>query len=59
MEISLGFWSILGLIVIAAKLFKFINWPWKWILLPLWGPFVLGFIGWIIIIAGAVMMSSV
>jgi hypothetical protein len=52
-DISLGFWSILGLIIITLKLLKKINWPWKVILFPLYAPFLLAILagfGFLIII---------
>ena len=45
--------SVLSVVFIILKLFKVINWPWIWVLCPLWGPIVLtiGLFGIITIIA--------
>lgn len=33
--------SLLGIVFIVLKLIGVIDWSWWWVLLPLWGPFVL------------------
>ena len=33
---SLGFFEALALIFITLKLCKIINWPWVWVLSPIW-----------------------
>lgn len=33
---NLGFLEVLGLIFIVLKLCKVINWPWIWVLAPIW-----------------------
>ena len=38
---GVGFCSLLGLLFIALKLTGFIDWPWLWVLAPLWIPLAL------------------
>lgn len=38
---GLGFWQILGLIFIVLKLCGIIDWNWIWVLCPLWIPFAI------------------
>ena len=35
---GVGFGGLLGLIFIVLKLCKVINWPWIWVLAPIWIP---------------------
>ncbi len=37
---GLGFVEALGLLFIGLKLTGVINWPWLWVLAPLWGQLV-------------------
>lgn len=34
---GVGFFGILGIVFITLKLCGVINWPWIWVLSPLWG----------------------
>lgn len=38
---GVGFGGLLGLIFIVLKLCKVINWPWIWVLAPIWIPLAL------------------
>lgn len=38
---SIGFWSLLGLAFIVLKLTGVINWSWWYVLMPLYGGFIL------------------
>ncbi len=40
----MGFLSVLGLIFIVLKLLHVIDWPWVWVLAPIWGGFLLGIV---------------
>lgn len=35
---GIGFFSLLGVLFIGLKLTHFIDWRWRWVLAPLWGP---------------------
>lgn len=43
-SISIGFFDLLALLFIALKLVGVICWSWWWVLLPVWGPFVLAIV---------------
>lgn len=54
MKVNVGFLGLLGLLFIGLKLGSVIDWPWLWVLAPLWGPLAiwLGFIAICGLIAG-------
>ncbi len=35
---GVGFFGLLGVLFIGLKLTHFIDWRWRWVLAPLWGP---------------------
>ena len=35
---GVGFFGLLGIVFIVLKLLKVINWPWIWVLAPIWIP---------------------
>ncbi|MCI0358297.1 MAG: hypothetical protein L0211_07430 [Planctomycetaceae bacterium] len=35
---GIGFWGQLAILFITLKLCGVIQWPWVWVLAPLWGP---------------------
>jgi hypothetical protein len=39
---KMGICSVLGLIFVTLKLTGVIAWSWLWVLLPFWGPIVVG-----------------
>jgi hypothetical protein len=41
---GIGFFGLLTLLFVGLKLTHYINWPWKLVLLPMWGPFALALI---------------
>lgn len=41
---GMGFLSVLGLIFIVLKLLHVIDWPWVWVLAPIWGGSLLGIV---------------
>lgn len=41
---GMGFLSVLGCIFIVLKLLHVIDWPWVWVLAPIWGGFLLGIV---------------
>lgn len=41
---GMGFLSVLGLIFIVLKLLHVIDWAWVWVLAPIWGGFLIGFV---------------
>ena len=51
---GIGFTGLLTILFIALKLTDYIDWPWIWVLSPLWISFVIG----IIIIIGAILFVS-
>lgn len=36
--VGIGFLGVLGIAFIVLKLTGHIEWPWLWVLAPLWGP---------------------
>lgn len=38
---QIGFFGLLALLFIGAKLFGAVTWAWGWVLAPIWGPFIL------------------
>jgi len=56
---SLGggsFLSLLAIAFIVLKLCKVITWSWLWVLAPLWIPFAVAIIVFILIVLGMVCM---
>ena len=47
---GIGFFGVLGIVFIVLKLLHVIDWPWIWVLCPIWGSIALTII--ILIIAG-------
>jgi hypothetical protein len=39
---QMGFLGWLGILFIGLKLTGFINWPWLWVLAPIWIPLSIG-----------------
>jgi hypothetical protein len=59
---GIGFWGLLGIVFITLKLTGYIDWPWIWVLCPLWiGPafflVVLSVAGVCFLLAGLLGMS--
>lgn len=52
-----GFCSLLGVAFIVLKLTEVINWSWWWVLLPVYGPIILGII--LIVILGILSISTI
>lgn len=52
-----GFAGLLGLLFIGLKLTGYIDWPWIWVLAPIWGGFLLAAVIVVIAIAVAVWKS--
>ena len=38
---GIGFFGLLGIVFIVLKLIGKIDWPWIWVLAPIWGPVTL------------------
>lgn len=38
---GIGFWGLLGVAFIILKLCNVIDWPWWWVLAPIWGSFII------------------
>lgn len=45
--------GILGIVFVTLKLCGVINWPWWWVLLPFYGPFVLALI--LLVVCGGLL----
>lgn len=46
-ERGIGFVEFLGLTFIVLKLTRYIDWPWLWVLAPLWAPLMLVLFGYL------------
>lgn len=55
-NLGVSFLSLLGLLFIGLKLTGHITWSWALILLPLYGPVVLGFV--VFAILAAIVLAS-
>jgi len=40
---GIGFFGLLAIVFITLKLLGTIDWPWIWVLAPIWGPFIFAF----------------
>ena len=51
-ESGIGFCGLLTILFIGLKLTNYIDWPWLWVLSPIWIPIaiVLGFVAIVIVI---------
>lgn len=49
---GVGFLGLLSIAFIVLKLTGVISWGWAWVLLPLWGPFALLVVLFVIILLG-------
>lgn len=59
MEISIGFWGILVIVLVVLKGMGRINIKWKWIFLPIWGPIVLFLIVLIAYVLGVLALGGI
>ena len=41
---GIGFFGLLGIVFIVLKLLHKIDWPWIWVLCPIWGSIILAII---------------
>lgn len=55
---GIGFFGLLGIVFIILKLTHVINWPWVWVLAPIWGAVLLWLIIMVIILVGIIFVSS-
>jgi len=53
-----GFLTLLGLLFIGLKLGSVITWSWWWVLLPIYGPFALGFGLVALVLSGALVIGA-
>jgi len=53
-----GFLTLLGLLFIGLKLGSVISWSWWWVLLPIYGPFALGFGLVALVLSGALVIGA-
>lgn len=47
---GIGFFGLLGVVFITLKLMNVINWPWCWVLAPIWGPVAVVAIVFVIVV---------
>jgi len=45
---GIGFWGLLTIVFIILKLLGKIDWPWIWVLAPLWIGFIIGVVIFVI-----------
>lgn len=55
---GVGFGGLLTILFIALKLTGYINWPWLWVLSPLWIPLLL-FVGFFVIILICIVFAYI
>jgi hypothetical protein len=44
---GVGFYDLLALLFIGLKLTDYIDWPWLWVLSPIWLPLLIVVVMWI------------
>ena len=54
---GIGFFGLLGIAFIVLKLIGIIDWPWLWVLAPIWGSAAIVILALIIIVIVAVVKS--
>ena len=47
---GIGFWGVLAILFIALKLIGVINWPWVWVLAPIWIGVVIAIIAIVVLV---------
>lgn len=55
---GIGFLGLLTILFIALKLMGYIAWSWVWVLSPLWIPFAIGILAFVVFIIAAVIVSK-
>lgn len=55
---SIGFLGLLAIAFIVLKLMGYIAWSWLWVLSPLWIPFAIIFVGFVVFIIIAAIASK-
>ena len=50
---GIGFFGALGILFIALKLCGVVDWPWLWVLAPIWG----GAILWVLLVVILVLLE--
>lgn len=55
---GIGFLGLLTIAFIVLKLMGYIAWSWLWVLSPLWIPFAIGFISFVVLMIIAVIASK-
>ena len=55
---GIGFFGLLGVAFIVLRLCGVINWPWVWVLAPIWGSFAIGLIVFILFVIFVLWLSK-
>lgn len=55
---SIGFLGLLAIAFIVLKLMGYIAWSWLWVLSPLWIPFAIIFVGFVVFMIIAAIASK-
>jgi len=55
---SIGFLGLLTIAFIVLKLMGYIAWSWLWVLSPLWIPFAIIFVGFVVFMIIAAIASK-
>ena len=55
---NIGFFGVLGIVFIVLKLTHVIDWPWIWVLAPIWGGVIISIILIIIFVIVGVIIDN-
>ena len=55
---GIGFFGLLGIVFIVLKLCGIINWPWIWVLAPIWGGAIISIILIVIFVIVGVIIDN-
>lgn len=55
---GISFVGVLAILSIGLKLTNYINWSWWWVLSPLWGPFAIVLIVFIVYVIAKIVINK-
>lgn len=55
---GVGFLGLLTILFIALKLMGYIAWSWVWVLAPIWIPFAIAIVGFVVLAIAAIIAAK-